>query len=156
MDCSTPGFPVLHHLSELAQIHVRWIGDTIQPSRPLSSPLSSKLRKACLSKTQGTMKTQHIKGPFWRALAVGLLTYTHSLCYHKMQTILIYMPASGLPVKLWNWMPNCLHDFSSACAKDLYTESQTQYIKDWIYDLPFLKKFSFAAVQIHLVTLVCF
>ena len=27
MDCSTPGFPVLHHLLEFAQIHVCWAGD---------------------------------------------------------------------------------------------------------------------------------
>ena len=27
MDCSTPGFPVLHHLLELAQTHVHWVGD---------------------------------------------------------------------------------------------------------------------------------
>ena len=38
MDCSTPGFPVLHHLLELAQTHVHQVGDTIQPSHPLSSP----------------------------------------------------------------------------------------------------------------------
>ena len=38
MDCSTPGFPVLHHLTELAQTHVHWVGDAIQPSHPLSSP----------------------------------------------------------------------------------------------------------------------
>ena len=38
MDCSTPGFPVLHHLLELAQTHVDWVSDAIQPSRPLSSP----------------------------------------------------------------------------------------------------------------------
>ena len=38
MDCSTPGFPVFHHLSELAQTHVQWVGDAIQPSHPLSSP----------------------------------------------------------------------------------------------------------------------
>ena len=38
MDCSTPGFPVLHYLPELAQIHVHWVVDTIQPSHPLSSP----------------------------------------------------------------------------------------------------------------------
>ena len=25
MDCSTPGFPVLHHLPELAQTHVHWV-----------------------------------------------------------------------------------------------------------------------------------
>ena len=35
---STPGFPVLHHLPELAQTHVLWVGDAIQPSHPLSSP----------------------------------------------------------------------------------------------------------------------
>ena len=29
MDCSTPGFPVLHYLSEFAQIHVHWVGDTM-------------------------------------------------------------------------------------------------------------------------------
>ena len=39
MDCSTPGFPVLHHLLELAQTHVHQVSDTIQPSHPLSSPL---------------------------------------------------------------------------------------------------------------------
>ena len=38
MDCSTPGFPVLRHLLKCAQNHVHWVGDTIQPSRPLSTP----------------------------------------------------------------------------------------------------------------------
>ena len=38
MDCSTPGFPVLHHIPELAQTHVQWVGDAIQPSQPLSTP----------------------------------------------------------------------------------------------------------------------
>ena len=38
MDCSTPGFPVHHQLSELAQTHVHRVGDAIQPSHPLSSP----------------------------------------------------------------------------------------------------------------------
>ena len=38
MDCSTPVFPVLPHLPELAQTHVHWVGDAIQPSHPLSSP----------------------------------------------------------------------------------------------------------------------
>ena len=32
---STPGFPVLHHLPELAQTHVHWLSDAIWPSRPL-------------------------------------------------------------------------------------------------------------------------
>ena len=38
MDYSVPGFPVHHQLAELAQIHVHWVGDAIQPFHPLSSP----------------------------------------------------------------------------------------------------------------------
>ena len=38
MDCSTPGFPVLHYLLEFAQTRVHWVGDAIQPSHPLLSP----------------------------------------------------------------------------------------------------------------------
>ena len=40
-DCSTPVFPVLHHLPELAQTHVHWVCDAIQPSHLLSSPSSA-------------------------------------------------------------------------------------------------------------------
>ena len=38
MDRSMPGFPVHHHLLELAQTHVRSVSDATQPSHPLSSP----------------------------------------------------------------------------------------------------------------------
>ena len=30
MDCSMPGFPVLHYLPEPVQTHVHWVGDAIQ------------------------------------------------------------------------------------------------------------------------------
>ena len=43
MDCSTPGFPVLHYLLEFAQTHVHWIGDAIQTSHPVI-PFSSYLQ----------------------------------------------------------------------------------------------------------------
>ena len=39
MDCSTQGFPVFHHLLELAQTHVHWVSDTIQLSHPPSTVL---------------------------------------------------------------------------------------------------------------------
>ena len=39
MVCSTPGFPVLHCLPELAQTHVHRAGDVIQPSHPSLSLL---------------------------------------------------------------------------------------------------------------------
>ena len=42
MDCSRPGFPVLHHLPELVEIHVHWVGDAIWSSViPYSSCLQS-------------------------------------------------------------------------------------------------------------------
>ena len=43
MDCSPPDSSVLHYLVGLAQIHVHWVGDAIQPSCPLLSPFSSCL-----------------------------------------------------------------------------------------------------------------
>ena len=38
MNCSTPGLPVHHQLSESTQTHIHWVGDAIQPSHALSSP----------------------------------------------------------------------------------------------------------------------
>ena len=37
-DCSMPGFCVYHELLEATQTYVHPLGDTIQPSHPLSSP----------------------------------------------------------------------------------------------------------------------
>ena len=41
MNCNTPGLPVHHQLPESTQTHVHRVGDAIQPSHPLSSPLAS-------------------------------------------------------------------------------------------------------------------
>ena len=38
MDYSTSDFPVHHQLLELAQTHVHWVNDAIQPSHSLLSP----------------------------------------------------------------------------------------------------------------------
>ena len=38
MDCSTPGFPVLHYLLQFAQTHGHQVSDVIQPSHPLLPP----------------------------------------------------------------------------------------------------------------------
>ena len=38
MDCSKSGFLVYHQVLELAQTHIHWVSDAIQPSHPLSSP----------------------------------------------------------------------------------------------------------------------
>ena len=62
--CSTPGFPVLHHLLELAQSHDHWVDDAIQPSHPLSPP-SPALN---LSKHQGLFQwvsSSHQVAKYW-------------------------------------------------------------------------------------------
>ena len=63
-DCSMPGFPVLHHLLELAQTHVLRVGDAIQPYYPLSSPSPD----FHLSQNQGCFyeSVLHIRWPtYW-------------------------------------------------------------------------------------------
>ena len=40
LDCSTPGFLVLHYLPEVAQTYILWVNDAIQPSHPVA-PFSS-------------------------------------------------------------------------------------------------------------------
>ena len=44
MDCSMPGFPVLHCLSEFAQTHVHGVSGAIQLSHPLLPSFSSCLQ----------------------------------------------------------------------------------------------------------------
>ena len=39
MNCSTPGFPVHHHLPEFTQTHIHRVSDAIQPSHSLLSPV---------------------------------------------------------------------------------------------------------------------
>ena len=43
LNCSIPGFPILHYLSEFAETHVHSVSDAIQPCQSLSppSPLAS-------------------------------------------------------------------------------------------------------------------
>ena len=51
VDCSTPGFSILHHLPELAQTHVHWVGDASQPPPP--PPLIPSPPSLHLSPNQG-------------------------------------------------------------------------------------------------------
>ena len=60
MDCSMPGFPVLHYFPEFAQTHVHWVDDVIQPSHPLLLPSPPILN---LSQHQGLFQ--------WWALQIG-------------------------------------------------------------------------------------
>ena len=65
MDCSTPGLPVHHHIPELAQTHVHWVGDAFPPSH-LLLPLSPPALK--FSQHQGFFSSElviHIRWPYY-------------------------------------------------------------------------------------------
>ena len=65
LDCSMPGSPVLHYLPEFAQTHIHWVGDAIQPSRPLSPHSPPALN---LSQHQGLFQevgSSHQRPKFW-------------------------------------------------------------------------------------------
>ena len=81
MDCSVPGFPVLHYLLEFAQTHVCWVGDAI-PSHPLSSPSPLALN---LSQHQ------------------GLFQLVSSL--HQVASLGASASASVLPMDFQDWFP---------------------------------------------------
>ena len=57
MDCSMPPFLILYHHTELAQTHVSWVGDPIQPSHPLLSP---SLPAFNLSQQQGFFSSESV------------------------------------------------------------------------------------------------
>ena len=56
MNCSTPGFSLLHYLPEIAQTYVHWVSDAIHPSRSLSPPFPLVLN---LFQHQGLFQWAH-------------------------------------------------------------------------------------------------
>ena len=81
-DCSMPGGPVQYQLPELAQTHVHWVGDTNQPSHPLSSPSHPTFNLS-----------QHL----------GLFQWISSL--HQVAKVLEFPLASVLPMNIQDWLP---------------------------------------------------
>ena len=65
MDCSTPGFPVLHCLPELAETHVHRVSDAIQSSHPLSSPFPPVINPSHI-RVFSNESTLHMRWPkYW-------------------------------------------------------------------------------------------
>ena len=94
MNCSTPGFPVLHYLPEFAQTRVHWVGDATQPFHHLSPPypLSSIF-------------------PSIRVFSVSWLFASGGQS--------IGASASVLPINIQGWFPSGLTDFVSLLSKGL-------------------------------------
>ena len=83
MDCSMPGFPVLHYFLEFAQTLVLWVSGAIQPSHPLPPLCPPALN---LSQHQGLFPMSPIFPP------VGQRTGTSA-------------SASVLPMNVQDWFP---------------------------------------------------
>ena len=96
IDCSTPGFPVHHQLSELAQTHVHWIDDAIQPSHPLSSPspLAFKLSHIRVFSSESVI---HIRWPKYWSFSFSISPY----------------------MNIQDWLPLGLTNFISLQSKEL-------------------------------------
>ena len=78
----TPAFPAHHKLAELAQTHIHWVGDAIQPSH-LVIPFSSYLQSF---PTSGSF-------PMSQCFASG------------GQSIRVSTSASVLPMNIQDWFP---------------------------------------------------
>ena len=82
-DCTMPGFPVHHQRLELTQTHVHQVGDAIQPSHPLSSPLPPAFN---LFQHQGLSKSNQFFTSGGQRIRVSAL-------------------ASVLPINIQDWFP---------------------------------------------------
>ena len=84
VDCGTTGFPVHHQLLELAQTHVLWVSDAIQPSHPLNHLIPFSYLQS--SPASGSFKMSQF--------------FTSG-----GQSIGVSASASVLPMKIQDWFP---------------------------------------------------
>ena len=96
MDNSMPGFPVHHRFPELAQTHVDWVSDAIQPSHSVV-PFSSRLQSVPAS---GSFPMN------WLFASGG-------------QSIGASVSASVLPMNIQDWFPLGLTGWISLQSKGL-------------------------------------
>ena len=72
LDCSTPGFPVLHRLPECAHTHVHCVDDAIQPSHALLALLLlhsvfPSIREATILQLKNTFPKKDIAHAIWES-----------------------------------------------------------------------------------------
>ena len=126
MDCSTPGRPVHHQLSEFTQTHVHWISDAIQPSHPLSSPSPPTFN---LSQHQGFFQMSQF-----------FESETPKYWSQKLQSIGVSASVSVLPMNIQDWFPLGWTGWISLQSKGLSRVfSNTTIQKHQVYGLSFGK-----------------
>ena len=107
MDCSTPALPVHHQTLGLAQTHVHWVSDAIQPSHLLSSQSPPAFN---LSQHQGLFQ-------MCQFFASG------------GQSIVVSTSTSVLPVNTQDWSPLGWSGWLSLQSKGLSRVSSNSWIQ---------------------------
>ena len=84
-NCSTPGFPVVHHLPEFAQTHVHWVSDAIQVPPRWSTWITgkSKSRGDSFNCHQSTISLYSFQVPLLYSMirdTISKVTETSSPC----------------------------------------------------------------------------
>ena len=107
MNQSTPGFPVPHHLSESAQVHVHWIGGSIQPFHPRSpsSPSASIFPSIRVFSNESALRINQLVQWLsrvwlfaipWTAAHQAFLSIINSQSLLKLMSINSVMPSNHL------------------------------------------------------------
>ena len=126
MDCSIPDFPVPHHLTKFASVHVHCIGDVIQPFHPLTPCFPSALN---LSQHQELFQLVS--------------------CSHQMMKILEFQ--HQFPMSIQGWFPLRLNGLISLQSKGL---SGDWYSNKLSQDTIYFHLSCWEAIQIIIVTIV--
>ena len=134
-DCSTPGFPVPHQLPELAQTHVYWVGDAIQPSHLLLSPFPPVFN---LSQHQGLFKwirSSHAGGQrtevsAWTSVVILMNIHEYpGLISFRMD----WLDLLAVQGTLKNLLQHCNSKASILlCSCCLYLKNSWPQIAEWI------------------------
>ena len=85
-------FPVFHHLPELAQTHVHWFGDAMQPSPPLSSSSPPAFN---LSQHQGLFKWVSSSHQVVEVLELQLQYQSFQWIFRILQDSLVWSSCSS-------------------------------------------------------------
>ena len=104
-NCSMPGFSILHHLPELAQTHVHWVSDAIQPSHPQSPPSPLALKSFW---TSGSFPMRRLFALNGQSIGASVL-------------------ASVLPMNIQGWFSLGLTGWISLQSKRLSSLLQPQF-----------------------------
>ena len=129
-DCSTAGFPVLHHLSELVQTHIHQVADAIQPSHPLSSPWPIFPHAFNLSQHQGLF--QWVSSSHQVAKVLEL---------HHQSFQWLFMVDFLLDWLVWSCSPRDSQVISSTTNQFFSTQPSlwsSSHICTWLLEKPYL------------------